>query len=68
MVEVLESQPQTTPADRVQVIQAEEIARDLALMDEIEAFVQSLPKRTDGQNPTTREIRELAYEDREAAL
>ena len=51
-----------------QQIQAEEIARDLALMDEIEAFAQSLPKRIKGRSPTPQEIRELAYQDREAAL
>ncbi len=49
--------------------QAEEIARDLALMDEIEAFAQSLslPKRS-GAYPTAQEIRETAYEEREAAI
>lgn len=59
---------EATATRRAQIIQAEEIARDLALLDEIEAFAQSLPKRTEGRSPTPQEIREMAYEDREAAL
>ena len=49
-------------------IDEEEIARDLALMDEMEAFAQSLPKRTEGRDATAREIREMAYEEREAGI
>lgn len=68
MSPVLEQELNALKTNRQSVnIQAEEIARDLAFMDELEAFVQSLPKRT-GQSPTTEEIREMAYEDREAAL
>lgn len=54
-----------TPMRHAQDFQAAEIARDLALMDALEAFVQSLPKRSEGHPPTTQEIRELAYEDGE---
>ena len=48
--------------------QAEEIARDLALMDAMESFAKSLPEWTEGRTPTVREIREMAYEDREASI
>ena len=50
--------------------EAEEIARDLALMDELEAYVQSLPNRRAeaGLGPMPDNIREMAYEEREAAL
>ncbi|MBV9469559.1 MAG: hypothetical protein JOZ57_09990 [Abitibacteriaceae bacterium] len=70
MSDVLEQEAPTVAAPRqARNIQAEEIARDLALMDEIEAFAQSLnlPKRN-GADPTPQQIREMAYEDREAAL
>lgn len=73
MVDVLEHQtqhptPTRTAPRQAKDIQADEIARDLALMDEMEAFVQTLSPRTEGRSPTTHEIREMAYQDREAAL
>ena len=68
MVDVLEHQAPTKASPRqARDVQAEEIARDLALMDELEAFVQSLPQRTEGRSATPQELREMAYEDREAA-
>lgn len=70
MSEVLEQDvPTVTTPRQARDIQADEIARDLALMDELEAFAQSLnlPKR-DGPSPTPQQIREMAYEEREAAL
>ena len=68
MVDVLEHQAPTKAAPRqARDVQAEEIARDLALMDELEAFVQSLAQRTEGRSAAPQELREMAYEDREAA-
>jgi hypothetical protein len=57
-----------TAVRRFTEIQADEIARDLALIDALEAFVQSLPARTAGASPSPQEFREMAYEDREAGL
>ena len=70
---VLEQEAPATPTptpSKAQSAQAEEIARDLALMDELEAFAQSLPNRRAeaGLGPMPDNIREMAYEEREAAL
>ena len=69
MASAIEQQSPAVIAPRIaRDFQEEEVARDLAFMDEIEAFAQSLPQRGEGHSPTTQEIRELAYEEREAEL
>ena len=53
---------------RAKDIQAEDITRDLELKVELEAFIQFHPVRSACANPASRQIREMAYEDREASL
>ena len=69
MSPVIEQEATTITAPRyARNFQAAEIARDLAIMDELENFVQSLPVSSEGRSPTPQEIRAMAYEEREAAL
>ena len=67
---ILERKSPTKIAPRPRQAQTEFIARDLALMDELEAYVQSLPDRRAeaGLGPLPDEAVAFVYEEREAAL
>jgi len=64
MILELEAPATLTPApSKAQSAEAEEIARDLALMDELEAYIQSLPDRRAeaGLGPLPDDAVALAY-------
>lgn len=60
--------PDSTDAAQRSNSQDESIAERLELFRRTMAIIEARAPRTEGRSPTTREIREMAYEEREASL
>lgn len=70
MSTVIEATETLTTGSQSRNRQADEIARDLALMDELEALVQSLPdhRAAAGIGPLSDNAVQLVYEEQESTL